>query len=719
MPFHRSIAGALWLSLTALACARQSAPAPAPRDELRRNSGTPRLPSKYLDPPAPLRARDPIDLRVVYPAPEDLVRVRDSSFLLGSVANGDVQLTINGSRVRVWPNGAWLAWIPFPPESVMQFRVEARLERDSSVLVYPVRRDRRYLPGEVRSGRVWIDSMSLSPQGQVWLPSTEYLTFSARAAEGSDVRVHLPGGGTVRLLPQRQPEEVLPAVRAFERDTTKLRTPDEIRYVGVIRGRTFGPDPGPILRGPSASLVKVLGRAALRCVTGGLCPTPYGELVTPDGAWAVVEAAFGGDTARARWPVQVELMDTQLPVVTEFDDDTTGSGRTDSLTPGRALPGGPYQWFFPTGTRAVVTARFNEDLRIRLSPEAEAWVPVADGRGLPAGVPAPRAVVGSVTLTPLDDRVTLRIPLTQRVPFQVVETDRSLALRFYSSVGDVDWMRYGTDALVQRMAWEQSGRDEVTLNLDLAEPVWGYRTRWSRNDLLLELRRPPRIHKKDPLRGRVIAIDPGHPPLGATGPTGLREAEANLAVALRLREMLRATGARVVMTRTADTAVDLWSRVQLADTSGAELLVSIHNNALPDGVNPFTNNGTSVFYNQPRSVPLAAEIQRALVRRLKLPDLGIGRADLAVVRPTWMPAVLCEGMFLILPEQEATLRSPNGQRLYAQGVLEGLRGFLRDRAQSQTLQRVGQPESGASPRTNPTTTPRAPADGGPERGVAP
>lgn len=718
MPFQRSSIRALGLLLIALACTRQSAPAPGPRTAWLRDTGTREPPAHRPRRSAPPTIRNPIALRVVYPAPEDLVRVRDSSFLLGSVASGDVRLTINGSQVRVWPNGAWLAWLPFPPDSVMQFRIEARLENDSAVLVYPVRRDRRFLPGEVHSGRVWIDSMSLSPQGQVWLPRSEYLTFSARAADGSDVRVHLPDGSVVRLLPQRQPEEVLPAIRAFERDTLKLRTPDEVRYVGVVRGRSFGPDPGPVLRGPSASLIRVLGRAALRCVTGALCPAPYDALVSPEGGWALVEAALEGDTVRVRWPLQVALLDT-LPLVTEFDDDTTGTGKTDSLTPGRPVPGGPYQWFFPTGTRAAVTGRLNEDLRIRLSPEADAWVPVADARRLPSGLPAPRAVVGSITLTPSGDRVALRIPLSQRVPFQVLETDRGLTLRFYSSVGDVDWMRYGSDALVQRMAWEQTARDELSLAVDLAEPVWGYRTRWSRNDLLLEIRRPPRIHRSDPLRGRLIAIDPGHPPLGATGPTGLREAEANLAVSLRLREMLQSAGARVVMTRTADTAVDLWSRVALADSSGAELLVSIHSNALPDGVNPFTNNGTSVFYNQPRSVPLAAEIQRALVRRLKLPDLGIGRADLAVVRPTWMPAVLCEGMFLILPEQEATLRTLRGQRLYARGVLEGIRGFLRDRALSQPPRRVGQPRPGASPKANPTTSPRAPANAEPERDVAP
>jgi N-acetylmuramoyl-L-alanine amidase len=717
MPFQRSTIGALWLLLTALACARQSTPGPIPRAALLRDSGSP-VGKLTLDRRGLRSASDPIALHVVYPAPEDLVRVRDSSFLLGSVASGNVRLTINGSAVRVWPNGAWLAWLPFPLDGVMQFRIEARLDADSTVLIYPVRRDPRYLPGEVRSGPVWIDSMSLSPQGQAWLPPTEYLTLSARAAEGSDVRVRFPGGAVIRLLPQRQPEEVLPAIRAFERDTTKLRTPDEVRFIGVMRGRELGPDPGPVLRGPSASLINVLGRVALRCVTGGRCPAPYGELVSPEGGWATVEAALGGDTVRVRWPLQVVRLDT-LPLIAQFDDDTTGTGRTDSVTPGRAVPGGPYQWFFPTGTRAAVTARLNDDVRIRLSPEAEAWVPVSDARALPRGLPAPHAVVGSVTLTPLGDRVALRIPLTQRVPFQVVESDRNLRLKFYSSVADVDWMRYGSDQLVQRMAWEQTGRDEVTLSVDLAEPVWGYRTRWTRNDLLLELRRPPRIKPNHPLRGRVIALDPGHPPLGATGPTGLREAEANLAVALRLRDMLQAGGARVVMTRIADTAIDLWSRVQIADTSGAELLVSIHNNALPDGVNPFTNNGTSVFYNQPRSIPLAVDVQRSLVRRLKLPDLGIGRADLAVTRPTWMPAVLCEGMFLILPEQEATLRSPAGQRLYALGVLEGIRDFLRDQAQYQSSRRVGQPGSVASPRANPTTSPRAPAAGGPERGVAP
>ena len=384
------------------------------------------------------------------------------------------------------------------------------------------------------------------------------------------------------------------------------------------------------------------------------------------------------DTARATWNFRLALLDS-TPVIVEFNDDTAHKGDTDSLTIGRTRPGATYHWFMPTGTRTVATGRLGDDLRVRLSKGTEAWVPAADALQLPTGTPALRATVSSVTLTPFTDRLALRVPLSQRIPFRVEEGEKQLTLRLYNSLGDLDWMRYGgTDPYLKRMSWEQETNDEVTIRLDLAGPVWGYRTRWSGNDLIFEVRRPPHIDKDAPLEGRRIVVDPGHPPAGAMGPSGFREAQANLAVALKLRELLQAKGATVIMTRTTDSAVDLWPRVKLADTVNAELLVSIHNNALPDGLNPFTNSGSSVFYNQPRSVPLAMAVQRALVRRLGIRDLGVSRGDLALVRPTWMPSVLTEGLFMMLPQQEAALRSEAGQALYAEAVFDGIETFLRD-----------------------------------------
>jgi N-acetylmuramoyl-L-alanine amidase len=587
-----------------------------------------------------------------------MVRAKDSSFLLGSVGTGDARLTINGYPVRVWPNGAWLAWIPLPQDSLMQFRITARTATDSSVLDYPVRRGGW---GPPPGPGLWLDSTSLAPRGRVWWPAGEYLTLSARASEDAQVRLRLPDGTVVPLRAESRLEEIPDAVRAFDRDTVNLISPARRdRYVGVLRGRSLGPSPGPLLPSPWIPPVAV-----------GLLPDSV--------AWGMVEAIRGADTVRARWPLQVGLLDT-LPVIAELDDDTTGTGLTDRITVARAVPGGTYHWFFPAGTRVRVSGRLNDDLRVRLAPESEAWLALAEARSVP-GLTAVPAVVGSVRLTPMADRVRVRVPLSHRVPFKVSEADRSLTLRLYGALGDVNWIQYGAhDTLIRRVAWAQDDREEVTLTLELASSLWGYHARWERGDLIFDVRRPPSLDHGGSLKGRLIAVDPGHPPGGATGPTGLREAEANLGISLEVKRLLEQEGARVFMTRTEDVPLELWPRVDLAERAGAELLVSIHNNALPDGVNPLTNNGTSVYYNQQRSVPLARAVQAALVRRLGVRDLGIGRGDLAMVRTTWMPSVLTEGLFMIVPEQEAALRSQRGQRLYAEAVVEGIRRFLRERA---------------------------------------
>jgi N-acetylmuramoyl-L-alanine amidase len=290
-------------------------------------------------------------------------------------------------------------------------------------------------------------------------------------------------------------------------------------------------------------------------------------------------------------------------------------------------------------------------------------------------------VVGSVRLLGGPTSVTLRVPLPARLPFQVEEDDRSLTLRIYGGASDVNWMQYGgTDPLVQWMSYRQETSDELTITLHLSQRVWGYRTRFQGRDLLLEVRRPPVIDPRHPLRGRLIVLDPGHPPVGATGPGGLWEPVATLAVAQKARTLLERAGATVLLTRNDATPIDLYPRTHFAELHDADVLVSIHANALPDGVNPFVNNGTSVYYFQPRSAGLARALDRALVAQLGLRDLGMGRGDYALVRPTWMPSALTEGVFIMMPDQERLLASETGQWRYARGVAEGIEAFLGERA---------------------------------------
>jgi N-acetylmuramoyl-L-alanine amidase len=65
------------------------------------------------------------------------------------------------------------------------------------------------------------------------------------------------------------------------------------------------------------------------------------------------------------------------------------------------------------------------------------------------------------------------------------------------------------------------------------------------------------------------------------------------------------------------------------------------------------------------------------VSRMGLMDLGVNYDNLAVVRGTWYPSVLCEGGFLMVPEQEAAFRTPEFQDRYARGIADGLENYFR------------------------------------------
>ena len=591
----------------------------------------------------------PLELRVVYPPAGATVDAADSSFIFGSVGTGRASLTINGAPVEVRPNGAWLAWVALPPDSLMRFELVARRGEEQRMLLHEVRRAPRF----VSRAALWIDTTSFTPRGVVWWPRGEVLPLSVRASAGASLTLVLPSGARHRLHAVPAPGEIPGGIRAFDRDTANLRRGDrQDVYRLAIQGIAIGEELGSPL---SAATPPALFRAA------------------------TLEAVKGGDTLRAPWPLQVTVLDGTAPVV-RLDDDPDHSGRTDAITVGRALPGGTYHWFFPTGTIGTVRGRINDELRLGLSGASETWIPAREAAPVMPEGPLPPARVGSLTAAPLSEtRVLVRLPLSYRAPYRVEEMESGLVLRLYHTVGDPDWIRYGeTRGPLARVTWMQAIADEVEVRFDLAGLLWGYRLHWERSDLLLEIRTPPAIDPGAPLRGRLIVVDPGHPPAGATGPTGLYEAEANLAVAFALRDLLAGAGASVVLTRADDRPLDLWPRVRLADSLDADLLVSIHNNALPDGVNPFPNNGSSVFYFHPRSIPLARAVQAALVERLGLRDLGVGRGNLALVRGTWMPSILTEGLFIMVPEQEAALREPRGQLAYAEAVFNGIAKFLAE-----------------------------------------
>ncbi len=196
------------------------------------------------------------------------------------------------------------------------------------------------------------------------------------------------------------------------------------------------------------------------------------------------------------------------------------------------------------------------------------------------------------------------------------------------------------------------------------------------------------------LAGMRICLDPGHGgdadrPGYKRGPTGLREAEVNLRVALMLREMLTEAGAAVFMTRENDTALsdagaeDLRLRAEVANRNDCDLLLSIHHNA--SATNPDANFA-SVWYHgdvddNPASLDVARHLAVALIDALDLPQtLGcpvlsdelIARTGFAVLRHARVPAVLTEASFHSNPDEERRLADPVYNRREARALFAGL-----------------------------------------------
>lgn len=119
----------------------------------------------------------------------------------------------------------------------------------------------------------------------------------------------------------------------------------------------------------------------------------------------------------------------------------------------------------------------------------------------------------------------------------------------------------------------------------------------------------------------TVVIDPGHggEDGGAVSSGGVEESQLNLAVSLRLNDLLRFAGQRTVMTRTEDVTIcdeglstvrqrkasDLKNRVALVNGTENAVLLSVHQNSLPSS--PVTH-GAQVFWNRQEGGEVLAKI---------------------------------------------------------------------------------------------------------------
>lgn len=179
------------------------------------------------------------------------------------------------------------------------------------------------------------------------------------------------------------------------------------------------------------------------------------------------------------------------------------------------------------------------------------------------------------------------------------------------------------------------------------------------------------------LAGKTIMIDPGHGGWnsGAIGVSGSKEKDLVLMVSLKLKGALEARGARVLMTRSDDTFLELSERSALANKLKPDVFVSIHGNGHPDP----KVVGVETFYFHAASVELAREIQKAIIKHTSQKDLGIKWRGLSVIKNTKCPGVLVELGFMSNAAEERYLWLGSTQDLHVKAMVEGLENYFAGR----------------------------------------
>lgn len=621
----------------ALACAPRTAPESPLPVPTGAESAAPALPT------IPLR-EGPLEIRVVYPPAEALIGSRDSNFIFGSVGNGRASLTIDGHPVEVHPNGAFIAFIPVPPIEEPWYELVAAVATDSVRATHPVR-VRKPRPVLADTGALVVDTASLAPAAGLLLPGGEPVRVAVEAPTNAALWVQERGGGRRALVPRAtSAASLLPSPERLA--SAEIGQPDTISAPATVPatgrdGVYWSTDVPARVLADSAILVAARGADTIRL------PLAHVDTVPPGGWWGMLGAA------------------------------PSSMSDTDRVIHGRPVAGGTYRWAFLAGTPVRVTGATAGFARVRLGEGLDVWVSRDDVRLFPDGYAAPRPVAGNMRVVPSAEWSDVIIPMGERAPHLVELDGDRMILTLYGARANTDIIRWvGNDSLIRNITWVQEAGGRARYTLHLREPPFGWLAFWDGSSFVLRVRRPPRVDARRPLAGLTIAVDAGHPPAGATGPMGLYEAVPVLAIARRLRSILEERGAAVLMTRDAPEPVALAERPVIARRGNAHALVSIHLNALPDGVNPFTAHGTGAYFFHPPSEPLAREIQRGMVEWMGLRNLGVYYDNLALVRPTWMPSVLCEGAFLMMPEQEHAVTTEEFQERYARGVADGLERYF-------------------------------------------
>lgn len=176
--------------------------------------------------------------------------------------------------------------------------------------------------------------------------------------------------------------------------------------------------------------------------------------------------------------------------------------------------------------------------------------------------------------------------------------------------------------------------------------------------------------------GHTVVIDAGHggSDPGSTECEALEEADANLDIAQRLRDLLVVVddGNTVYMTRESDETLSNNDRYSFANSTDGEALVSIHLNG---SLNHETNGTLGLYGKRNKDKEFTEVLHARLAADLSpVPDLGVTNFASGVLLKSNMLATIQESVFISNTDECGLLTNGTGvrQQEIAQSLYNGL-----------------------------------------------
>lgn len=359
-----------------------------------------------------------------------------------------------------------------------------------------------------------------------------------------------------------------------------------------------------------------------------------------------------------------------------------------NLIVGRTSPGGGYKLFLPEGIRFEMTGKKGSWYRGKLSEGESVYLSEYSVYTLPAGTPPPDASVRVIRTKDKEKYAYVEFELTEKVPFQINQFDnpQRLEIIVYNTTSDIDWVFYDRKSNFIKEVRQQQLKDgvlKVEVFLD-QKTHWGYKQEYSGNIFRLRINKPAKrngniLFWENQLEDRIIVLDPGHTSdYGAVGVRGTREKDVNFGISEKLKELLEDAGAVVYLTHEKDKDLPLTDRKKVVNSFNPEISISIHNNAVPQGVNPIIHNGSSVYYYYAQALPLSKMIHENFIDNLELKDFGLYWDNLYMCRIPESISLLVEPAFMIVPEQEKLLLDDDFQYQIAESIYDGIEKFYEE-----------------------------------------